>query len=156
MKNTVFFESKSWWEDDVYWLMKSSCFGPWKVFVLNFLETGNMVVFEPKLDRKIMFTWSFWVFQDIPRPLKYDFRTVICHVILLSFNLPEIWIIFISSHFSYFISSNQTSIGSYESAEIKKHIRFLGGMWWKTMVFTIISSVFSYVTDIHNLNFKWK
>ena len=26
MKNVVFFEPKSWWKDDIYWLLKSSCF----------------------------------------------------------------------------------------------------------------------------------
>ena len=26
MKNMVFFEPKSWWKDDIYWLLKSSCF----------------------------------------------------------------------------------------------------------------------------------
>ena len=26
MGNTVFFESRSWWEDDIYWLLRSSCF----------------------------------------------------------------------------------------------------------------------------------
>ena len=26
IRNTVFFESKSWWKDDIYWLLKSSCF----------------------------------------------------------------------------------------------------------------------------------
>ena len=26
MKIVVFFEPKSWWKDDIYWLLKSSCF----------------------------------------------------------------------------------------------------------------------------------
>ena len=26
MGNTVFFEPKSWWRDDIYWLLRSSCF----------------------------------------------------------------------------------------------------------------------------------
>ena len=26
IENVVFFEHKSWWEDDIYWLLKSSCF----------------------------------------------------------------------------------------------------------------------------------
>ena len=26
MWNTVFFEPKSWWKDDIYWLLRSSCF----------------------------------------------------------------------------------------------------------------------------------
>ena len=26
MGNTVFFEPKSWWKDDIYWLLESSCF----------------------------------------------------------------------------------------------------------------------------------
>ena len=26
MKNMVFFEPKSWWNGDIYWLLKSSCF----------------------------------------------------------------------------------------------------------------------------------
>ena len=26
MMNTVFFEPKSWWKDDIYWLLRSSSF----------------------------------------------------------------------------------------------------------------------------------
>ena len=26
IENTTFFEAKSWWKDDIYWLLKSSCF----------------------------------------------------------------------------------------------------------------------------------
>ena len=26
MENTTVFEAKSWWKDDIYWLLKSSCF----------------------------------------------------------------------------------------------------------------------------------
>ena len=26
MENVVFFEHKSWWKDDIYWLLESSCF----------------------------------------------------------------------------------------------------------------------------------
>ena len=26
MENVVFFERKSWWKDDIYWLLESSCF----------------------------------------------------------------------------------------------------------------------------------
>ena len=26
MENTIFFEGKSWWKDDIYWLLKSPCF----------------------------------------------------------------------------------------------------------------------------------
>ena len=28
MGNTAFFQLKSWWKDDMYWLLKSSCFEP--------------------------------------------------------------------------------------------------------------------------------
>ena len=80
MKNVVFFEPKSWWKDDVYWLLKSSCFllsvnekyglfwvkklmekiiftDYWKVLVLNFLMMRNMVFFwVKKLMEKIIFT----------------------------------------------------------------------------------------------------
>ena len=28
MTNTVFFEPKSWWNDDIYWLLENSCFQP--------------------------------------------------------------------------------------------------------------------------------
>ena len=65
------FEPKSWWKDDIYWLLKSSCFnlfgngkdglflsqevdgkmiltGYWKVLVLNFPVMGKTVFFPPK------------------------------------------------------------------------------------------------------------
>ena len=80
MKNEVFFEPKSWWKDDIYWLLKSSCFllsvdekhGLFlgqevdgkdiftdykKVLVLNFPIMRNMVFFwVKKLMEKIIFT----------------------------------------------------------------------------------------------------
>ena len=59
------FEPKSWWKDDIYWLLKGSCFelfGDWKYGLF----------FEPKSWWKI-FTWSFWAFHDIPGIGKYSF-----------------------------------------------------------------------------------
>ena len=47
-----FFEHKSWWEDDIYWLLK--------VLVLNFLMMGNTVFFwVKKLMEKMIFT-DYW------------------------------------------------------------------------------------------------
>ena len=82
MGNTVFFESKSSWKHDIYWLLRSSCFelfgdekyglslsqevdenmiftGYWEVLVLNFSVMGNTVFFSQNFDGKIIFTWSF-------------------------------------------------------------------------------------------------
>ena len=61
-----FFEPESWWEDDIYWLLKSSCFellDDWKYDLF----------FSQKVDVKMIFTWSFWTFHDIPGIEKYDF-----------------------------------------------------------------------------------
>ena len=95
-----FFESRSWWKDDIYWLLRSSCF--------DLSEMGNTVFSEPKVDGKTIFTdywtflfwtfrwweirsflsqevhgkmifrWSFWAFFDIPGPRKYGFLRSIC------------------------------------------------------------------------------
>ena len=61
-----FFESRSWWKYDIYWLLTSSCFelfGNWKYGLF----------FSQKVDGKMIFTWSFWAFYDIPGPGKYGF-----------------------------------------------------------------------------------
>ena len=61
-----FFQPKSWLKDDIYWLLKSSCselFGDGKYDLF----------FNQKVDWKMIFTWSFWVFHDIPGPGKYGF-----------------------------------------------------------------------------------
>ena len=54
-----FFESRSWWKDDIYLLLRSSCF--------DLSEIGNTVFFELKVDGKTIFTdyWTFliWTFQ---------------------------------------------------------------------------------------------
>ena len=65
------FESRSWWKDDIYWLLKRSCFklfgdgkyglflrqevdgkmiftGYWEVLVLTFSVMGNTVFFSAK------------------------------------------------------------------------------------------------------------
>ena len=70
--NIVFFEPKSWWKDDIYWLLKRSCFelfsdgkyglflsqevdgkmiftGYWEVLVLNFSMMGNTVFSSAKM-----------------------------------------------------------------------------------------------------------
>ena len=93
----VFVEPKSWWNYDIDWLLKISCselFGDWKyglflsqnvdrkmiftgyweVLVLNFSVMGNKAfLFGQKVDERIIFTWSFWAFHDIPRLGKYGF-----------------------------------------------------------------------------------
>ena len=46
----------------------------WEVLVLNFSVMGNMVFFSAKkVDGKMIFTWSFWAFYDIPGPGKCGF-----------------------------------------------------------------------------------
>ena len=71
--------------------------GYWKILVLSFSVMRNMVMeiryllitekflfwafrgreiqsfFIQKVDIKVIFTWYFWVFRDIPGPGKYDF-----------------------------------------------------------------------------------
>ena len=78
-----FFEPKSWWKDNIYQLLKSSCFDLfgngkcglflsqkvdgkmiftdyWKVLVLNFPVMGNMVFFwVKKLMENVIFT-DYW------------------------------------------------------------------------------------------------
>ena len=65
--NTVsFFELRMWWKDDIYWLLRSSCF--------ELFSNGKYgIFFSQKVDVKMIFTWSFWAFYDIPGPGKYGF-----------------------------------------------------------------------------------
>ena len=61
-----FFESISWWKDNIYFLLRSSCF-----------ELFGDGIYDPflsqKIDGKMIFTWSFWAFHDILGLGKYDF-----------------------------------------------------------------------------------
>ena len=66
IRNTVFFESKSWWKDDIYWLLKSSRFE-------LFGDGKYGLFFSQKVDSKMIFTWSFWVLHDILGFGKYGF-----------------------------------------------------------------------------------
>ena len=59
MGNTVFFEPISWWKDDTYWLLKISC-------LELFCDGEYGLLFTQKVDGKMIFTWSFWAFDDIP------------------------------------------------------------------------------------------
>ena len=59
-----FVEPKSWWKDDVYWLMKSYCFQ-------LFTDRKCSLFFSQKVDGKMIFTWSFWAFHNIPGLRKY-------------------------------------------------------------------------------------
>ena len=55
-----------------YW--KVLVLGYWKVPVLSFSMMGNTVFFlSQKVYVKVIFTWSFWAFHDIPGPGKYRF-----------------------------------------------------------------------------------
>ena len=65
-ENTVFFDSRSWWKDDNYWLLKSSCF---KLF-----SDGKYgLFFSQKVDGKMIITWFLWSFHDITGFGKYSF-----------------------------------------------------------------------------------
>ena len=61
-----FFESRSWWKDDIYWLLRSSCFE-------LFGDGKYGLFFSQKVDGKMIYTWSFWAFHDIPGLWKYGF-----------------------------------------------------------------------------------
>ena len=66
MGNTVFFEPRSWWKDDIYWLLRGSCF---EVF-----GDGKYDLFSrEKVNGKMIFTWSFLAFNDISGLGKYGF-----------------------------------------------------------------------------------
>ena len=62
-----FFEPKSWWKDDIYWLLKSSCvevFGDWKYrlfWVKMLLEKWYLLINEK------LFSWTFrrWEIRSI-------------------------------------------------------------------------------------------
>ena len=60
------FEPRSWWKDDIYWLRRSSCFE-------LFGDEKYGLFYSQKVDGKMIFTWSFWAFYDIPGPGKYGF-----------------------------------------------------------------------------------
>ena len=66
-----FFESISWWKDDIYWLRRNYCFE-------LFGDGKYGFSYSQKFDGKMIFTWFFWAFYDIPRPGKYGFlRSVV-------------------------------------------------------------------------------
>ena len=48
----------------------------WKALFLNLSVMGNIVFFEPKVDGKSIFTWSFWAIHDIPGLEQYGFCAV--------------------------------------------------------------------------------
>ena len=52
MINKVFFEPKRYCKDDIYWLLKSSCFE-------LFGDRKYGLFFSQKLDGKMIFTWPF-------------------------------------------------------------------------------------------------
>ena len=65
MGNTAFFETKSWWKNHIYWLLKSYC--------SELFGDGTYgLFFSQKGEGKMIFTWS-WYFHDIPGLRKYGF-----------------------------------------------------------------------------------
>ena len=109
-RNTVFFEPKSWWKDEIYQLLESSCFelygdGKYGLFwAKKLMERWYLLITEKtlfwsfrrweiqsflsqKVDGKVIFPWSFWAFNDIPGLGKYGFRAVSASFDLYSVNL---------------------------------------------------------------------
>ena len=67
MGNTVFFLSEEVdGKDDIYWLLKSSCFE-------LFGDGKYDLFFSQKVGGKMIFTWHFWASHDIPGLGKYGF-----------------------------------------------------------------------------------
>ena len=62
MGNTVFFKSRSWWKDDIYWLLRSSCF-----------ELFGDGKYDPFFIQKA--TSSSWAFHGILGLGKYGFSS---------------------------------------------------------------------------------
>ena len=63
-----FFKSKSWWKDDIYWSLRSSC--------SELFGDGKYELFlSQKVDGKMIYTWSFSAFHDIPGLGKYGFSS---------------------------------------------------------------------------------
>ena len=54
-----------------YW--KGLVLNYWNVFVLVFFVIKMRYVFSQKVGAKMIFTWSFWAFHDIPALGKYGF-----------------------------------------------------------------------------------
>ena len=92
MGNTVVFEPKSWWKDDVYWLLERSFF--------DLFGDGTYGVFlSKKIDGKMIFTWSFWAFHVIPRLWKYGFSCSGRSEVFAEFLKLLIYIMFFCSWF---------------------------------------------------------
>ena len=69
-----FFESISGWKDDIYWLLRNSCF--------EIYGDGKYgLFFSRKVDGKMIFTWSFLAFHDIPGLGKYGFLCSVLYVV---------------------------------------------------------------------------
>ena len=69
-KYGLFFESRGWWKDDIYWLLRSFCFE-------LFGDGKYGLFFTQNVDEKMICTWSFWAFYDIPWPGNMVFRAVL-------------------------------------------------------------------------------
>ena len=67
-----FFWSRNWWKDDIYWLLRISCFE-----IFGDVKYG--LFFSQNVDGKIIFSWSFWALFDIPAPGKYGFSRSVSH-----------------------------------------------------------------------------
>ena len=69
-----FFESRRWSKDDIYWLLWISCFE-------LFGDGKYGLFFSRKVDGKMIFTWSFLAFHDIPGLGKYGFLCSVLYVV---------------------------------------------------------------------------
>ena len=69
VENTAFFEPKSWWKNDIYWSLKSSCFG-------LFRNEKYGLFLRQKVNEKMIFTdyWNVLVLNFSGRKIRSFFE----------------------------------------------------------------------------------
>ena len=80
MRNTVFFWAKKLMKDNIYWLMKSFCF-------VLFGDGKYGLFLSQKFNGKMIFTWSFWAYHDIPGLAKNGFSCTVWDIRWIGFKV---------------------------------------------------------------------
>ena len=90
IKNVLFFRPESWWKDDIYWSLKSSCF--------ELFDDGKYSFFwVKKLIEKMIYT-DYW------ETLVLNFSVVWNTVFFWVEKLIEIWYLLINEKFLFWTS----------------------------------------------------
>ena len=125
MKNMIFFEPKSWWKDDIYWLRKSSCF--------ELFGGGKYSLFSAK---KLMERWYLLGFFSFPW-YSGTLGNAVFRAVLVRSNISHTSK-FCQCHFDHLLNYQCVRFSWSRTTNYQNSVRMIRYIWPFFIVFFVI------------------